>query len=314
MDSEFEEYDFRIIQEIVRHEVEPTFVQKALSTMGKPVDKLLGWVEKVDNKHVNSALNKINGIVENGLKLTIKAGNRITSEENVLNEYKKIYKLELSDVSSIRKLSIQQMDRVADTYDFSNGFLVATEGAILGAAATLSEIIPFAQIVIPSIVVADVTASMTIMSRHVSQIATSYGYSSYDSINIPDILAAMAPVSSSLDEGFLTAKAAAAMEIKNAVEFSAKHVGDLLDDIAAPKLVEFIRAIANRLGLVITEKELGMLVPVAGAVVNGGLNLAFQQTNHTNAKDYFRKLHLIDRYGEDKLLLAIAKERNRLTT
>jgi hypothetical protein len=65
-----------------------------------------------------------------------------------------------------------------------------------------------------------------------------------------------------------------------------------------PALVKLINQVAERLGIVVTEKELGMLVPVAGAVLNGGLNIAFQQMGHTTAKDYFRVQVLNGRHGE----------------
>jgi len=194
----------------------------------------------------------------------------------------------------------------------SNAILVSLEGVLLGAATTFAQGIPLAQLAIPALVVADVSASMTFLSRHVCQVAASYGYSSFDLVNLPDILAAMAPTSSSSDEGFLAVKSLAVAEIRNASNFASKHVGDLLDDMAVPSLVNLIRAVAQKIGVTITEKELGLLVPVAGAVLNGGLNLAFQQTNHTSAKDYFRKLYLINKYGEDNVVNAIQIERKRL--
>jgi len=311
MTPPFDDYDVQVIKEIAKHEVEPSFVQKALQSVGKPLDKLMGYVQSADNKYVKKALHKIDAAIVEALKGTVKMANQLTSEGNVKKEYKKQFGIELNDIHEIKQLSLRQMDRVADSYDVSNGVLVATEGAVLGIASTLAEGIPFAQLAIPAIVTADVTASMTLMSRHVCQIATSYGYSSYASVNIPDILSAMAPTTTSADEGFLMLKAGAVYEIREAGKFAAKHVGELLDDIAAPQLVALIRAIAQRLGVIITEKELGLLVPIAGAALNGGLNLAFQQANHTNAKDYFRRLILIDKYGDEEVYKALELERNR---
>jgi hypothetical protein len=66
-----------------------------------------------------------------------------------------------------------------------------------------------------------------------------------------------------------------------------------------PKLLKLINMVATRLGVVLTEKELGALIPVADAVMNGGLNMAFHQVGHIVAKDYFRTQILSDRYGHD---------------
>src|SRR4029078_9583843 len=56
------------------------------------------------------------------------------------------------------------------------------------------------------------------------------------------------------------------------------------------------------------EKELGLLVPIAGALLNSSINLSFQQLGHQTAQDYFRRLPLEERYGEELVAYAIAQE------
>jgi hypothetical protein len=58
----------------------------------------------------------------------------------------------------------------------------------------------------------------------------------------------------------------------------------------------------------VTKKELGILVPVAGAVLNSSINIAFQQVGHQTAKDYFRRLLLEERYGDELVAVAINQE------
>jgi hypothetical protein len=53
---------------------------------------------------------------------------------------------------------------------------------------------------------------------------------------------------------------------------------------------------------------LGVLVPVAGAILNSSINIAFQQVGHQTAQDYFRRLVLEDRYGEELVAYAIQQE------
>ena len=76
----------------------------------------------------------------------------------------------------------------------------------------------------------------------------------------------------------------------------------------APQMIRLITYVADRLGIVVTQKELGLIVPIAGAVLNSSINVAFQQIGHQTAKDYFRRLILEDRYGEELVAYAIQQE------
>src|ERR1019366_5781094 len=76
----------------------------------------------------------------------------------------------------------------------------------------------------------------------------------------------------------------------------------------APQMIRLIAYVADRLGVVLTEKELGIIIPVAGAVLNSALNVAFQRLGHQTAKDYFRRLILEDRYGDELVSYAVAVE------
>jgi hypothetical protein len=73
-------------------------------------------------------------------------------------------------------------------------------------------------------------------------------------------------------------------------------------------MIRLITYVADRLGVIVTQKELGILVPVAGAVLNSSINLAFQQVGHQTTKDYFRRLILEDRYGDELVAYAIQQE------
>ncbi|MDF2659776.1 MAG: hypothetical protein K0Q94_2567 [Paenibacillus sp.] len=310
MTTTFNEYEQFVLQEMARNAISTNPVQATLELMGKPVAKLMEAAHSSTNKYVLKAVSSIDATIEKSLRGTIKIAKRMTSDDAVRKEYRKNHRIEIGRMEEIRQLSLKEMDIVADTFEVSNGFFVTAEGAVMGAVTTLS-----AGVLIPATVAADVTASMTLMSRHICQIAASYGYTPVDSMNIPHVLAAMAPASASSDEGFLSAKAAAFAEVRAATEFAKGMSGELTAELAeksCPSLIRLIQKVAERLGVVITQKELGMIVPVAGAVINGGLNLAFQQMNHIHAKDYFRKLHLANKYGEDAVHLALADEIRRL--
>lgn len=269
-----------------------------------------------ENAIVKKTVEVVDKTVESGIKKTVWAANLISSENDVIKEYKKRGIEEITNLKEIHQLDLRVMDEVADTYRTSNALIVGAEGALLGLATTLGEGIPFAQVAIPAIITADVKASMTLLTRHICLLSTSYGYSSTDIINMPHIISAMAPTADSSDEGYIFAKAATINELRRAAAFMGENAGKEFTkefiQKEAPQLIKLISWVAERLGIVILEKELGMLVPIAGVVLNCGLNVAFQQLNHTNAKDYFRRLYLENNYGSKPVIDAINLEKKRL--
>ena len=76
----------------------------------------------------------------------------------------------------------------------------------------------------------------------------------------------------------------------------------------APQLIRLISYVARRLGVVLTEKNLAVLVPIAGAALNSTVNVAFQQVGHSLAQDYFRRMILDERYGANMVESALKQE------
>ena len=294
-----QEYDEFIIDEIAKHIVEPNPVQQLLGLAGKPIAKVMELATnstmpmiKEVNRTVMSGVGKI-------LETTIKGANNLCSEKEVIKEYNS-RNINVSRIEEIKYLGLEQIDKVADSYDLSNAIFLGIEGALLGAATTLAEGVPFAQLLIPPLIMTDVSSSMVLLSRHACQIATSYGYSSEKTINLPHILAAMVPINDTSDEGYFASKALAIHAIRDASLYLAKSAEGIFNK-EIPVLVKLIAYVTERLGIQIVQKELSLLIPIAGAVLNGGVNVAFQQTGHIIAKDYFRSLILEDRYGSEEI-------------
>src|SRR2546425_5962405 len=126
------------------------------------------------------------------------------------------------------------------------------------------------------------------------------------------LVAAMAPHADSSDEGYLALKTAVVTSIRESGQFMARTAGMVMDrqllEREAPQMIRLITYVADRLGIVITQKELGILVPIVGAGLNSSINVAFQQVGHQTAKDYFRRVILEDRYGEELVSYAIQQE------
>ena len=308
----FTEYEHRVIQELALHRVQPNAVHRLLEGAGRPVARLLRIGRNSQNSTLRGLTRHIHGWIEEGLIKTLKTANKLANTKDISRRYAARGIHIGEDFESLRYVPLSKLDPVADSFRFSSSLLLAAEGALLGGATTLAEGIPGAQLVIPSLILTDVTSSMTLLSRHTCRVATAYGYPSKRPDNLPHLVAAMAPQSATADEGYLALKTAVVTSIRESSQFMARTTGILLDrqvlEREAPQMIRLLAYVADRLGVVVTQKELGILVPMAGAVLNSSINLAFQQVGHQTAKDYFRRLILEERYGEELVSYAIQQE------
>ena len=307
----FTEYEQRVIKEIAQHRVEPSALDTLFCKMGKPMELIFNRIQRLDNKLTKKITSSILEGVDKGIRKSVTVANTLCSDQSVLKEYQK-KSVAIDSLTELNKVPLNMKDRVADSYDVSNAIFVGLEGALLAAATTLCEGTGIGAFLIPSLVVTDVVSSTTLLTRHVCQIATSYGYSSQDPVNLPHILAAMAPQHHGDERSFLTLKSTAYKTAHESKQFLRNNVGKVFSDRIlsqeAPGLLKLINAITQRINVVITEKELAMLAPVAGIIINSGVNVAFQQMGHTTAKDYFRYLVLENKYGEKVVDMAVSVE------
>jgi hypothetical protein len=308
----FTEYEQQVIRELALHRVQPNAVHRLLESVGRPMSKLLDLGRHSKSKALRGLADHIHGWIEEGLIKTFRAANRLTNTKDISKRYAVRGIHVGDDFESLRYMPLSQLDVVADSFRWGSSLLLGAEGALLGSATTMAEGIPGAQLVIPSLILADVTSSMTLLSRHTCRIATAYGYSSKNPENFPHLIAAMAPQSDTSDEGYLALKTAVVTSIRESGQFMARTAGVVVDrqilEREAPQMIRLLTYVADRLGIVVTQKELGVLVPIAGAVLNSTINVAFQQVGHQTAKDYFRRTILEDRYGEELVYYAIQKE------
>lgn len=311
----FTAYERKVLREIALHRVQPNAVEWVLETLGRPVRRLLRVGTDSNSVVVRTVSDQIHGWIEEGLIQTIKIANRLTRVDEVLKRFA-LRGFEVKNPKGVRRLPLEHLDSVANSFSFGSTVLLGAEGAVLGVATTFAGSVPGAQLVIPSLVLTDITSSMALLSRHACRISTTYGYSSRLKENVPHLIAAMAPQTKGSDEGYVALKAAVMTSIGEAGQFAARSAATVIDrqllEREAPQMVRLISTVSERLGVVITQKELGLLIPIAGAVVNGSINMAFQRVGHTTAQDYFRRLVLEDRYGEDIVAHAIRQETDTL--
>jgi len=308
----FTEYEQYVIRELAIHRVQPNAVQRLLDGVGKPITKIMDFGRRSQFRALRGLSNHVHGWIEEGLIKTFRMANKLVNAKDIAKRYAARGIHVGDDFESLRFMPLSQLDAVADSFRWSSSILLGAEGALLGSATTMAEGIPGAQLVIPSLLLTDVTSSMTLLSRHTCRIATAYGFSSKKPENLPHLVAAMAPQSETSDEGYLALKTAVLTSVRESGQFMSRTAGMVLDrkvlEREAPQMIRLITYVADRLGIVITQKELGILVPIAGAVLNSSLNVAFQSVGHQTAKDYFRRLLLEDRYGDELVAYAIQQE------
>jgi hypothetical protein len=312
----FTEYEHQVIHELAIHRVQPNAIHRLLEGVGRPMAALLNFGRNSKSRALRGVADHVHGWIEEGLIKTFRAANKLANPKDISKKYAARGIHVGEDFESLRYMPLSQLDAVADSFRWGSSFLLGVEGALLGSATTLAEGVPGAQLVIPSLILTDVTSSMTLLSRHTCRIATAYGYSSKNPENLPHLMAAMAPHSEDTDEGYLALKTAVVTSIRESGQFMARTAGMVMDrqvlEREAPQMIRLITYVADRLGIVVTQKELGLIVPIAGAVLNSSINVAFQQVGHQTAKDYFRRLILEDRYGEELVGYAIQQEADAL--
>jgi hypothetical protein len=308
----FTEYEQQVIRELALHRVQPNAIHRLLEGAGRPMSKLLNFGRNSRSKTLRGLADHVHGWIEEGLIKTFRAANRLANTKDISKRYASRGIHVGDDFETLRYMPLSQLDAVADSFRWGSSFLLGAEGALLGSATTMAEGIPGAQLVIPSLILTDVTSSMTLLSRHTCRIATAYGYSSKKAENLPHLMAAMAPQSDTSDEGYLALKTAVVTSIRESGQFMSRTASVMLDrqllEREAPQMIRLLTYVADRLGVVVTQKELGVLVPIAGAILNSSINVAFQQVGHQTAKDYFRRTILEDRYGEELVSYAIQQE------
>ena len=304
-----------VIREIARHRARPTAVERLLEGIGRPFGRLFEAGRESDNGMIRSLSGQVQSVIEEGLIRTIKIGRRLTADADIVAEFERSG-LPIDDIADARKLPLEELDRIADRFHVGSSILLATEGAALGALTTLAYAVPGAGLLIPSLVLTDVTSSMALLSRHACRVAGVYGFSSGSPETLPHVLAAMAPQTGTSDEGYVALKAAVVTSVREASQFMSRTATRVIDrqllEREAPQLVRLIALVAERVGVVVTQKNLSILVPVAGAALNSSVNVAFQQVGHHGAKDYFRRMILHERFGEGLVEEAISLETDRL--
>lgn len=309
----FTEYETSIIREIALHRVEPGLIKMALNATGYPVEKGIKWLKSKDSKILKAFTGGIEKGVMKSMESTIKLSLGFLNQADIFNAFRALGE-PVTQWEEIFETALDQRDIVADRHDKGNAALITVEGGGAGLLATLSYGAgPLAPLVLPSVIVADIMLSMTILARHTCQIAASYGFDPRRPENLPHILMAMAPEDSSSDESFFPTKAGVYSEVRAAQKYI-QNLAEGTIEREMPRIIQLLTKITARFNVALTEKELALLIPAVSVAINASVNLAFQQTGRVAAKDYFRTQSLMCKYGEQPVYQALENNRQQLLT
>ncbi len=293
-------YARRVVAEMALHIHEPNSLQRFFERTGRPLEAAMRRAESWPVFH------KIPPTVEKGiasaLQSTVTVANKTIPFQSIqLAFLKKGVRVE--SFEDIAELPLEVRDEVADSLLVRDSMLIGAEGVIMGLAAGICAWAPGAQFILPGVVASDVYASMTFLSRHSSLLAGVYGYSPTEAENVTHVLASMVPLTrddfmGQKSEGRANLQTVAENARLDLLSHSTRKVDVLMFSKSSKHMIKLIQQVSGRLKLILTEKQLGMLVPFLGVALNSGVNMAFQQVAHTASRDYFRRLELNALWGE----------------
>jgi hypothetical protein len=148
----------------------------------------------------------------------------------------------------------------------------------------------------------ELPVTTAIMFRSIVDIARAEGESPQDSETIINAMqvftmgSGLSDKDDAADTSYYGARLALGKAVTDALQYLASHG---IGDASAPVLVRFVSAIANRFGVVVTQKAMAQALPIVGAVGGGLVNTMFISHYQDMARGHFLIRRLERQYGVD---------------
>ncbi len=233
-----------------------------------------------------------------GLRVvTMDAAMASVNKERVLKRYRR-QSISVYSLRDIQGLDLAECDAAIPHLRLRYSSASAAQGVgasllITGAEASATVSGGATAGVVVGAIAADIAGVLAAMGRVVAETGAYYGY---DLKSEEEKLFAMAVIAYS-SAATQPAKAAALAEISKLTQMMMRKA--TWQTLNREPLVKAIRYIYARLGLRLTKGGLSKAVPVAGAVIGGGMNAAALARVATDAKFAFRLRFLVEKYGLD---------------
>jgi len=114
----------------------------------------------------------------------------------------------------------------------------------------------------------------------------------------------------SAETAYYAIRAALARSVSEGITFVAERG---IGEEGAPILVRLIAQIANRFGVVVSEKVAAQMVPLAGAVGGAAINLLFLNHFQSMATGHFTVRRLERKYGKKRVRAEYERIKRQLT-
>jgi hypothetical protein len=198
----------------------------------------------------------------------------------------------------IRKLDLKVCDYTIPRRKERYIILAASQGAATSLAvtgATVSSTVSGGTTlgVAAGAVVVDVTAVLTGMGRIVALVAAHYGYD----VREPEEQVFASGVLAYSTAGNITEKAAALAALSRLTQDMMRRA--TWRQLQQHQLVAIIEKVVTSLGFKLTHKKLAQVVPIAGTIINGGLNAQMAHRTFERARRAYRLRFLTEKYDLD---------------
>jgi len=300
----FSTFEKKVLKEIAAsyRQREP----KWSSWVKKPLGSTFDFLGKTNSEYFDRLVVGFQSALSKVILKAIQTGGAFVKDASIDQAFSR-EGLHFSDVSHIRTLPFWQRDRISLHFRNNGAHLLVGQGALLGAGVTAAELLPFAQVTIPALVASDILLATTSLARNAACTGTCYGFSMHNADSLPHLVAALSPPAfheDSLDRELLLRKA-----IVEADQFMAEYAGKKITrkmvQKYAPTFQKLITKTGKYMGLVMTERKLAIGLPVAGALLNSGLNMMLLRRSFRNARNYYRRLCLEEKYGIQEVSAAL---------
>lgn len=285
--SNWDPYERRLLLEVARHQDEKSPLQAGIERLAEP----MRWAVALSHRIPGSAAvrDRVRRAVEGAAGTVSDRARRQVTWAQIEQVYKKTG-LTVSDWDAIQTLPLTRMDAAARATP-AWWMWAALEGGAVGLVQGLTELT-----VLPWMAMAasDITATLWMGAREAALMAACYGFSPASDATGVHILASMIPVRD-----------------WEAVEYTGFKT--LLGHSVATRqiLAQVTDAWTTKMSLTLTEKEVAVLLPIAGAALNASLNAAYLRGIRQSAQDYFRLQRLSERHSPDAVLQALQAARRQ---
>lgn len=239
-------------------------------------------------------------------KITVAQGLGHVSEKRVLKPFKKKHE-HISTLVDLRSLDLSECDEAMPHTRMGYSIAMAAEGgasSLLVTGATVASSVSggMTMTVAAGAIATDVTVILTVTGRIVALVAAHYGYNAKQ----PEEEVFALGVLSYAAAGSASAKAASLSSLSRLAQQMMRHPTWI--QLNEKALVKIIAMVYAKLGYRMTHAKLAQAVPVAGVVINSGLNAEVVDRTFRRAMLAYRLRFLTDKYQLDPSLWVSSAE------